>query len=100
MRPTYLSFLTVITVVGAFLTCASAQANNAGQKPYLGWSSVSQQTIQSNFLTQANMITQSDALKASGLQEHGFADTKHDPGSRASFARNGSPFPSTSDCRC
>jgi len=63
MRPTYPSFLSVITVV-ALLTCASAQVNNVGQKPYLGWSSFSQQTIQGDFLTQANMITQSDALKA------------------------------------
>jgi len=30
----------------AFLPWARAQVNNAGQKPYLGWSSFSQQTIQ------------------------------------------------------
>lgn len=31
-----------------------------------------EQTVQSNFLTQANMIAQSDTLLASGLQAHGF----------------------------
>src|SRR6266704_5039483 len=93
MRPMYLSFLTVITVVVAFLTCASAQVNNAGQKPYLGWSSFSQQTIQGDFLTQANMITQSDALKASGLQEHGFVYINLDSCWQGSVDQNGRPMP-------
>ena len=93
MRSMYLSFLTMITVVVAFLPCASAQVNNAGQKPYLGWSSFSQQTIQSNFLTQANMITQSDALKASGLQDHGFVYINLDSGWQGSFDQNGRPIP-------
>ena len=93
MRPIYLSFLIVITVVVAFLPCASAQVNNAGQEPYLGWSSFSQQTIQGDFLTQANMITQSDALKASGLQEHGFVYINLDSGWQGSFDQNGRPIP-------
>ena len=93
MRPMYLSFLIVITVVIAFLPCASAQVNNAGQEPYLGWSSFSQQTIQGDFLTQANMITQSDALKASGLQEHGFVYINLDSGWQGSFDQNGRPIP-------
>ncbi len=93
MRSMYLSFLTVITVVVAFLPCASAQVSNAGQKPYLGWSSFSQQTIQGDFLTQANMITQSDALKASGLQEHGFVYINLDSGWQGSFDLNGRPIP-------
>src|SRR6267154_1137257 len=95
MRPTYLCFLTVITVVIAFLTCASAQVNNAGLKPYLGWSSFSQQTIQGDFLTQANMITQSEALKASGLQEHGFVYINLDSGWQGSFDQNGRPIPNS-----
>jgi alpha-galactosidase len=95
MRPMYLSFLTVITVVVAFLTCASAQVNGAGQEPYLGWSSFSQQTIQGNFLTQANMITQSDALKASGLQDHGFVYINLDSGWQGSFDQNGRPIPNS-----
>ena len=95
MRPTYLFFRTVITVVVAFLTCASAQVNNAGQKPYLGWSSFSQQTIQGDFLTQANMITQSDALKASGLQDHGFVYINLDSGWQGSFDQNGRPIPNS-----
>src|SRR5882762_3433503 len=95
MRPMYLSFLTVITVVVAFLPCAIAQGNNVGQKPYLGWSSFSQQTIQGDFLTQANMITQSDALKASGLQEHGFVYINLDSGWQGTFDQNGRPIPNS-----
>ena len=95
MRPMYLSFLTVITVVVAFLPCAIAQVNNVGQKPYLGWSSFSQQTIQGDFLTQANMITQSDALKASGLQEHGFVYINLDSGWQGTFDQNGRPIPNS-----
>src|ERR1700731_5142096 len=93
MSSMYLSFLAMITVVGAFLPCASAQVNNAGQKPYLGWSSFSQQTIQGDFLTQANMITQSDALKASGLQEHAFVYINLDSGWQGIFNQNGRPIP-------
>jgi alpha-galactosidase len=95
MRPMYLFFHTVITVVVAFLPCASAQVNNAGQKSYLGWSSFSQQTIQGDFLTQANMITQSDALKASGVQEHGFVYINLDSGWQGSFDQNGRPIPNS-----
>jgi hypothetical protein len=91
----YLSFLTMITGVVAFLPCASAQVNDAGQKPYLGWSSFSQQTIQGDFLTQANMITQSDALKASGVQEHGFVYINLDSGWQGSFDQNGRPIPNS-----
>src|SRR2546430_16974689 len=93
MRPPYLSSLSVTTAVIAFLSCASAKVNNAGQEPYLGWSSFSQQTIQGDFLTQANMITQSDALKASGLQEHGFVYINLDSGWQGSFDQNGRPIP-------
>jgi len=76
------------------LSCpARAQVNNTGQEPYLGWSSFSQQTIQGGFLTQANMITQSDALKASGLQEHGFVYINLDSGWQGSFDQNGRPIP-------
>src|ERR1700745_369736 len=49
-----------------------AQVNGVGQRPYLGWSSFSQQTLDSGFLTQANIIAQSDAMASSGIQAHGF----------------------------
>ncbi|HEY9136818.1 MAG TPA: TIM-barrel domain-containing protein, partial [Terriglobus sp.] len=74
---------------------AGAQVNGAGQKPYLGWSSFSEQTINGSFLTQANMISQSDALKASGLQEHGFVYINLDSGWQGSFDANGRPIPNT-----
>jgi alpha-galactosidase len=70
-----------------------AQVNGNGLKPYLGWSSFSQQTINSNFLTQANIQTQSDALLASGLQTHGFQYINMDSGWMGSFDGNGRPIP-------
>jgi len=39
------------------------------------------------------MITQSDALKASGLQEHGFVYINLDSGWQGSFDQNGRPIP-------
>ena len=56
-----------VSMLTASLT-APAQTNGVGQRPYLGWSTFSEQTINGSFLTQANIQAQSDALKASGLQ--------------------------------
>src|ERR1700748_3044107 len=61
----------LLTALAACLP-SSAQVNGLGQRPFLGWSSFSEQTINGGFLTQANIQAQSDALKASGLQQHGF----------------------------
>jgi len=72
---------------------ANAQVNGVAHKPYLGWSSFSQQTLDSNYLTQANMITQSDALLSSGLQAHGFDYINMDSGWQGSFDANGRPTP-------
>ncbi|KAF1006886.1 MAG: Alpha-galactosidase A [Luteibacter sp.] len=72
---------------------AMAQVNGVAQKPYLGWSSFSQQTIEPDFLTQANMIRQSDALKSSGLQDHGYTYINLDSGWQGSFDANGRPTP-------
>ena len=44
------------------IASASAQVNSTGQRPYLGWSTFSEQTINSGFLTQANVAAESDAL--------------------------------------
>ena len=73
--------------------CALAQVNGVAQKPYLGWSSFSQQTIEPDFLTQANTIRQSDALKSSGLQDHGYTYINLDSGWQGSFDANGRPTP-------
>jgi alpha-galactosidase len=72
---------------------ANAQVNGVGDKPYLGWSSFPEQTVQSNFLTQANMMAQSDALLASGLQAHGFRYINLDSGWQGSFDGYGRPIP-------
>lgn len=75
---------------------AGAQVNGVGQRSYLGWSTFSEQTINGSFLTQANIQAQSDALKASGLQSHGFSYINIDSGWQGSFDANGRPIPNTS----
>jgi hypothetical protein len=70
--------------------------NNIGYRPYLGWSTFSEQTINGSFLTQANIQTQSDALKASRLEEHGFRYINIDSGWQGSFDANGRPIPNPS----
>jgi hypothetical protein len=72
---------------------AQAQVNGVGQKPYLGWSTFSEQTINSSFLTQTNIQAQSDALAASGLQQHGFQYINIDSGWMSTFDANGRPIP-------
>jgi len=73
--------------------CANAQTPGIAQRPYMGWSSFSQQTISSNFLTQASMITQSDALLSSGLQADGYNYINLDSGWQGGFDASGRPIP-------
>jgi alpha-galactosidase len=72
-----------------------AQSTGVAERPYLGWSSFSQQTISNNFLTQTNIQAQSDALLSSGLQSHGFTYINIDSGWQGSFDSNGRPTPNT-----
>jgi len=83
-------------VLGGPASRIYAQSAGIAQRPYLGWSSFSEQTISSNFLTQTNIQAQSDALQASGLQSHGFTYVNIDNGWQGSFDSNGRPTPSTS----
>ena len=91
--------LLLVLLMFSLLPCvweASAQVNGVGQRPYLGWSTFSEQTINGSFLTQANIQSESDALKASGLQSHGFNYINIDSGWQGSFDANGRPIPNTS----
>src|SRR5580698_1714193 len=83
------------TFLLAFCAAATAQVNGEGQRPYLGWSTYSEQTINSGFLTQANVSAQSDALAASGLQSHGYQYINIDSGWQGSFDANGRPIPNS-----
>ena len=86
-----------LILAAAFLVLpwARAQVNGEGQRPYLGWSSFSEQTINGSFLTQANIMAQSDALAASGIEAHGFQYINVDSGWQGSFDGNGRPIPNT-----
>jgi len=63
-------------------TSALAQVNGVGQKPYLGWSTYSQQTIvaSSSVMNEQNILAQSDAMRSSGLGAHGFQYINLDAG--------------------
>jgi alpha-galactosidase len=76
---------------------ADGQAQSAGiaDRPYLGWSSFSEQTVLNSFLTQTNIQAQSDALLSSGLQAHGFTYINIDVGWQGNFDSNGRPTPNT-----
>ena len=74
---------------------AFAQDSSLGHLPYFGWSSFSEQTLNSGFLTQANIAAESDALAASGLQQHGFQYINIDSGWQGSFDAYGRPIPNT-----
>jgi alpha-galactosidase len=60
----------------------NAQVNDLGQRPFLGWSTYSQQTIvpSSTVMNQQNILAQSDAMRSSGLQAHGFKYINLDAG--------------------
>lgn len=85
--------VSLAAIVLAYGAPALAQVNGVGDHPYAGWSSWSEQTIASNFLTQANVMAQSDALAASGLQQHGFNYINIDSGWMGSFDGYGRPIP-------
>jgi alpha-galactosidase len=85
--------LALAAAVLAYSLPAAAQVNGLGAHPYLGWSSFSEQTLSGSFLTQANMVAQSDALAASGLQQHGFTYINVDSGWMGSFDAYGRPIP-------
>lgn len=76
-----------------FRPATHAQVNGVGDKPYLGWSSFSEQTISKGFLTQANIQAESDALASSGLEAHGFDYINMDSGMLGTFDSYGRPIP-------
>jgi hypothetical protein len=73
-----------------------AQSPGVAERTYLGWSSSSQRTLSSSFLTQTNIQAQSDALQSSGLQMHGFSYINIDSGWQGSYDTNGRPLPNKS----
>jgi hypothetical protein len=83
------------TLLFAASVWGRSQTSGIAEKPYQGWTSFSQQTISSNFLTQANISAQSDALLSSGLQAHGFDYINIDSGWQGSFDGNGRPIPNS-----
>jgi hypothetical protein len=77
-------YVTARCIAAALLpqTFAHAQVNNVGEKPYLGWSTFSEQTIvpSSTVMNEQNILAQSDAMRSSGLEDHGFRYINLDAG--------------------
>jgi len=87
------SFAFAVALSFTVASAAFAQDTSLGRRPYFGWSTFSEQTLNSSFLTQANIAAESDALAASGLQQHGFEYINIDSGWQGSFDANGRPIP-------
>ena len=93
----WLSILFLLCILIVFVSSSPAQVNGQGQLPYLGWSSWSQETVHGeSWLTEANIKAQSDALKSSGLQSHGYLYVNIDSGWQNGFDANGRPEVNTS----
>jgi hypothetical protein len=93
-KPTgcWLFALQLIWVIVGTLGHATAQVNGQGQIPYLGWSSWSQEAFKGeSWLTEAEVKAQSDALKSSGLQAHGYVYINIDSGWQGGFDEYGRP---------
>lgn len=72
------------------------QVNGVGKLPALGWGSWTQQVMSgNNWATEANIKAQSDALKVSGLQSHGYVFINIDSGWQGGFDSNGRPTVNT-----
>ena len=81
-NPSHSFSLMVLLILLFSAANALAQPNGIGQKPLLGWSTYSQQTVvaSSSVMNEQNILAQSDAMKASGLTAHGFQYINLDAG--------------------
>src|SRR5579863_5618664 len=88
-KPTIAISIVILTLVFTSIN-ALAQANGLGKKPYLGWSTYSEQTIvpSSTVMNEQNILAQSDAMRSSGLEDHGFRYINLDAG----WSGNSDPF--------
>jgi hypothetical protein len=91
--------LIAMAVVFMFVLSASpvaGQVNGQGHAPYLGWNSWSQEVVKGQaWLTEAGIEAQSDALKSSGLQAHGYVYINIDSGWMSGFDQYGRPAVNT-----
>src|SRR5258708_27453998 len=79
----FLGLIAIVILTLSFTAVnAIAQANGVGERPYLGWSTFSQQTIvaSSSVMNEQNILAQSDAMRSSGLEAHGFRYINLDAG--------------------
>jgi alpha-galactosidase len=74
-----LAGMAAISIAAPF---ALAQVNGLGARPYQGWSTYSEQTIvpSSTVMNEQNILAQSNALRTSGLEQHGFRYINLDAG--------------------
>ena len=86
--------LTSMLLVFSLAPRAAAQGNGVGRRPYLGWSTYSEQTIvpSSTVMNEQNILAQSDAMRASGLEAHGFQYLNLDAGWNGGTDQYGRPL--------
>jgi hypothetical protein len=95
----FMAFMLLTAQFAAFASrpeMAQAADNGLGAKPYMGWSSYSQQVINSPnpWLTAENLKAQSDAMHEK-LQAHGYTYINVDAGWNGGMDGYGRPIPST-----
>jgi len=83
-RKLHFSRLMAVAMLTLWFTSvnAVAQVNGVGERPYLGWSTYSEQTIvaSSTVMNEQNILVQSGAMRSSGLEAHGFRYINLDAG--------------------
>jgi alpha-galactosidase len=82
-----------------FTATAVAQVNGSGKTPYLGWSTYSEQTIvaSSTVMNEQYILAQSDAMRSSGLEAHGFRYINLDAGWTGNPDQYGRPLWNTTE---
>jgi alpha-galactosidase len=91
--------LAILMLALPFTATVMAQVNGEGKRPYLGWSTYSQQTIvaSSTVMNEQNILAPSDAMRSSGLGAHGFQYINLDAGWNGSNDEYGRPVWNTTE---
>lgn len=102
VRRRFESPLLILAAASSMLVSAcqvSAQVNGVGERPYLGWSTYSEQTIvpSSTVMNEQYILSQSDAMRSSGMEAHGFRYINLDAGWTGNPDQYGRPLWDTTE---
>jgi hypothetical protein len=89
-------FIVIFLLATIYTSSAWGQVNGVGQRPDLGWGSFTQEVLYGeSWESEAHVKAQSDALKSSGLQSHGYVFINLDSGWQNGFDEYGRPMVNT-----